>query len=299
MDRLFFLALGTDVEALRAALLAAKEQGLDVNQVNQFGSNILHYAVCEKRRRNIVEICVGAGRDAGFRAVNAKTQRGEGGTALHLAMGSEGVVEELCEGAGREAGFSVIAAHDEQGQTALHLARSEQEVDVILRTASRVGEEERHALVHAVTSGARASALHWCFYYPSAVQGLTKHCSDAELDFLLHAKDRAGNNPLRSGLLSSQFDAGLSTLLRGLAARGWKGKRDFMEPDKEGDGLSPLHVVIAFHPPWESPRANRLMALLLRPGGEEGEGQLYEGGVDVNGRCSKRTGECRLLGKMG
>jgi hypothetical protein len=85
-------------------------------------------------------------------------------------------------------------------------------------------------------------------------------------------------------------------MLSGLAARGWEGGREFMEVDREGDGLSPLHVAIAFHYPDTGPEWT--VAALLRPGGG-GEGEVggYEGGVDVNERCSKRTGKCRWLGE--
>jgi hypothetical protein len=243
-------------------------------------------------RRNMVEILGEAGRAAGFCDVNAKTQDVVGTTALHLAAGQEGPVEELCEGVGREAGFSAIAAQDVVGNTALHHARTERQVETMLRAASRIGEEERHALVYAVAGFFQDTVLHRCIHHPSAVQGLIKFCSDAELDFLLHSRDNDGRNPLRF-VASLLEPAAISTLLHGLQARGYKGRREFMEADREGDGLSALHVAIAFHYGARRPYAG--VTCLLRPGGG-GEGEEgYEGGVDVNGRCSKRTGECEML----
>jgi ankyrin repeat protein len=280
---------------------------------------LLHCAAEYGRRENVVELLSGAGREANFHEVNAVDD--EGRTALHLACQHDhtGVVEELVEGAGREAGWIAFSAQNDIGRTALHFARNEKTVGLLLGGASRVGGEERHALVHA-TSSDGSTAMH----FTEPKQGLLRHCSDDELDFLLFAKHELGHNALHSAAYCRREDS-IRILLGGVRERGWRGAKEQEEWRNSLDdgGLTALHIAIAF--PFSSyrPCAGAVGALLspvgegeARGGGggkqqqhpdegeeekedkEEGrkrEERRYEGGVDPNLRCKGRTMECALL----
>jgi ankyrin repeat protein len=330
MDRLFRLARGEDVEAFRAALLLAKQQGLDVNQRGEDKRTLLYAAAGRGCRANVVELLRGRGKEAGFHEVNT-VDRTEW-TALHWACfnGHTRVVEELLEGAGREAGFVAIATRNQTGHTALHLAFNEDTVGMLLTAATRIGAEERHALVHALTNHDR-TVMHEAG--SGAAAGLLKFCSEAELDFLLQTKNNKGQNPLHGAAYWRDPQTSRS-LLREVRERGWRGEREEEEWRNSLDsaGLTALHLAIAF--PEEAveedeDNAEAVRALLCpfeaegeaeqrarghkrkkHPDEQEAQGREQQddeeeerrrkegmcvGGLDPNKKCGKRTVPCRLL----
>jgi hypothetical protein len=244
---------------------------------------LLHEAADRGRRENVVELLSGAGRDANFREVNAVDVYRK--TALHHAcrQGHTGVVEELVEGAGREVGFVAFAAQDMAGETALHYAQNQEIVGLLLRGASRVGEEERHTLVHTRTTNGRT-----VMQLDGPDRGLLAHCSDDELDFLLITKNDEGHNALHDAAYYCSGN-GIRNLLRGM--------RERMESRGAGGmaeqpGLTALHLAIAFR---SEPSATDLETVraLLAPAGEGLE--IYVRGVDPNVGCNGRTAHCGLF----
>jgi ankyrin repeat protein len=268
-----------------------------------------------------VELLRGKGRGVGFRKVNAVDF--SGWTALHVACatGHTEVVRELLEGAGREAGFVAITNKDEHGQTALHRAWNEEIVELLLAAASRIGAEERHDLVHAVTNLEALTAMHM-----AAPRGLLKFCSEAELDFLLQTKNAEGHNPLHCAAYS-HYTEDLRSLLGGVRERGWREQEEWRN-SLDDAGLTALHIAIAFPCHYKEDDEEAVRALLCpldeeegggrargqkrkqHPDEQEGEGEgeqedeeeerrrkerMYIGGLDPNKKCGKRTGPCRLL----
>jgi hypothetical protein len=310
IDQLFGLARGEDRVAFRDALLLAKEQDLDVNQRDgPLQVTLFHEAAQWGCRENVRELLTAAGKAAGFHEVNAVDK--EGRTALHYACmnGHTGVVEEIVEGAGREADFKAFAVQIADGNwwsgyTALHLATHEEMVGLLLGGASRVGEEERHALIHATDFKGR-TAMH--FHGPQ--RGLLKLCRDDELDVLLVTEDSDCHNPLHFAACYSDAE-GLRALLRGVRERGWRRGQEQEEwrNSLNGNGLTALHLaIISSKSSRDAVRAARVRALLALDAEESeiGEGKKrkeeeeekkermeeYEGGVDPNKGCKGRTGE--------
>jgi ankyrin repeat protein len=316
MDSLFELAREEDRVGFRDALLLAKQQGVDVNQRSHSKWTLLHASAYHGRRENVVELLRGAGRLANFHEVNAVND--DGMTAVHYACerGHTGVMEELVEGAGRAGGFVAFAETNNFRWTALHAAKNEETVGLLLRGASRVGGEERHALVHATTPLGE-TAMH----LREARGGLLRYCSDDELDFLLLAKNKEGHNPLHYTAYCRNENS-IRILLGGVRERGWRGAKEQEEwrNSLNDGGLTALHIAIAF-PYFSSRSCAGAVGALLSPGGEgeargggakrkqhpdEGEEEdkeegrkreerRYEGGVDPNLRCKGRTMECELL----
>jgi hypothetical protein len=179
-------------------------------------------------------------------------------------------------------------------------------VELVLRGASRVGEEERHALVHA-TTWEGSTAMHCTV----AQRGLLKLCRDDELDFLLSTKTKAGRNPFHL-VAYRRYAGAISHLLRGVRERGWRRGQEQEEwrNSLNGTGLTALHLAIIS--PENRTDAVKAVRALLAPAAEEaedGEGKKrkehpgeeeekgkermeeYEGGVDPNKGCKGRTGE--------
>ena len=188
IGELMKLASSPDPLAFRRGLVLAKEQGLDVN-LKTINGTLLHMA-CFGCVENVIELLSeeGAGRKAGFHAVNAVNSIGE--TALHICMHSttqtqrENIVLELLEKSGIMAGFVAVSAQNIYGSTALHSPTcTKQGVRSIIQRVEQIeGADGKRRLIRLLSATGH-TILHNA--QPSKIEGLMECCTAEEIIFLM------------------------------------------------------------------------------------------------------------------